>query len=127
MAHKYNPWVGTGNPDTYVEAPQSPVSTMFPQNQGERGEYFEYQRRTYVRVQHDSGATSATPTGVVAANQLAFWKDKTRWVVTNDSRFSELAGANNSFRNSVAGIYRSAVPAGYDCLILTRGLNIPVK
>jgi hypothetical protein len=35
-------------------------------------------------------------------------------------------GVANSFGNNVAGVFRSAVPAGYYCDILIRGRNIPV-
>jgi len=39
---------------------------------------------TCLRVKLDSGATAANTVGVVAAGQLAFWKDQVAGIVTND-------------------------------------------
>ena len=39
---------------------------------------------TYLRAQLDSGATSSTGIGAVVANQLAYWKDESQFIVTND-------------------------------------------
>jgi hypothetical protein len=83
----------------------------------------------YQRVQLDSGATSATSVGVVAANQLAYWKDKSKYIVTNDTAqaLGGGAAANSAFRNFVAGIFRTAVTAGNICDVLQAGQNISVK
>lgn len=75
--------------------------------------------KSYQRVQLDSGATASTPIGAVAANQLAYWKDKNTYLVTNDRRF-----ATTAYQNFVAGVFRLAVTAGYYCDILQRGDNI---
>lgn len=105
-------YVITGNPDTSQE------ETAF--RPGEIGQTFEYDTKSYQAVKLDSGATAATPSGVVAANQLAYWKDKTNFVVTNDLRQSN--------RNNVAGIFRMANTAGYErVFILQRGDAISVK
>jgi hypothetical protein len=80
-------------------------------------------------VKLDSGATASSLSGVVAANQLAYWKDKSQYLVTNDSA-QALGGAgiaNNAFRNFIAGIFRSAVTAGNYCDVLQAGQNISVK
>jgi hypothetical protein len=110
---------GSGNPDTYVE--------LNPYAPGDLGTAYDYNDKTYQRVVCDSGATSATPTGLVAANQLAFWKDRANYVVTNDSRMALFNNVADSFRNNVAGVFRSAVPPGASCFVLIRGRNIPVK
>jgi hypothetical protein len=109
----YNP---TGNPDTM----NSP--TLY--NPGQLGQVYEAQTNTYQCVQLDSGATAATPTGAVAANQLAFWKDRSAYLVTNDPRFSDL-GPTNYF-NSIAGVFRTAVTAGNYCNVLQKGRAISV-
>lgn len=124
-------WLPTGNPDT-----TNISSTDFNSLGGQPGSLgikFEATPpdRAYQRVQLDSGATSATSVGVVAANQLAYWKDKSKYIVTNDvnqaNAVNNQALTNNGFRNFVAGIFRSAVTAGNFCDILQRGRNISVK
>lgn len=111
-------YVQTGDPDTW----KLPVL----QRPGELGKAFDWNDRAYQRVKLDSGATAANTVGVVAANQLAFWKDKAQYLVTNDKTQALVGGVANSYANNVAGIFRSAVPAGYYCDILIRGRNIPV-
>jgi|WetSurMetagenome_2_1015567.scaffolds.fasta_scaffold01234_3 hypothetical protein len=108
-------YVQTGNPDTWkMETLQRP---------GELGKAYDVNDRAYQRVKLDSGATAANTVGVVAANQLAFWKDRANYLVTNDKRQALLGGVANSFMNNVAGVFRSAVTAGYYCDILIRGRN----
>lgn len=113
-------YIPTGNPDTWSEATLS--------RPGELGKAYDYNDRTYQRVQLDSGAVVANAVGVVAANQLAFWKDKSKYLVTNDKRQAQGGSlGTNAFANSVAGIFRAAVTAGYYCDILIRGRNIAVS
>jgi hypothetical protein len=112
-------YVSTGNPDTVND------STLL--RPGELGAAYDVTDRAYQLVQCDSGATAATPAGVVAANELAYWKDRSNYLVTNDSRFGLLSGIANSQRNNVAGIFRNAVTAGNYCFVLQRGRNISVK
>lgn len=80
--------------------------------------------RRWQFVQLDSGATSATATGVVADGQLAFWKDRSKYLVTNDATQANavnLAGLGVSeARNFVAGIFTNAVTANNGTLILQR-------
>lgn len=92
----------------------------------------------YQRVQLDSGATSATTVGVVAANQLAYWKDRANNIVTNDPNFND-TGTPASCVNRVAGVFQTAVtaapnvngtdgrPVMYVCDVLIQGRNVPVK
>ena len=111
----------TSNPDTVNYTP--------PYAPGETGTYYDYGQRSYQIVQLDSGATSATPAGAVAANQAAYWKDKTNYIVTNDSRMAMggAPAANTAFRNFIAGFFRNAVTAGNICHIIQRGNNIGVN
>lgn len=108
-----------GTPDTYNE------STL-PRG-GEIGQVLEVDQKSYQLVKHDSGATASTAIGVSAAKQLAFWKDRANYLVTNDSVQTEGGSTSNAYRNFVAGVYRAAITAGNYCLILQRGNNINVK
>lgn len=79
--------------------------------------------RIHRRVILDSGATSATATGAVAAGQLAFWKDKAAGLVTNHKPACDLGPT--AAINRVAGVFPLAVTAGYYCDIIIAGRNIP--
>lgn len=134
-------WLPTGNPDTTnISATDFGLDTTgttvgMGGQPGSLGIRFEASPpdRAYQRVQLDSGATSATSVGVVAANQIAYWKDKSKYLVTNDvnqanaANMAGIAWQNSGFRNYIAGIFRSAVTAGRFCDILQRGRNINVK
>jgi hypothetical protein len=87
--------------------------------------------KEYQLVQLDSGATSANTVGIVAVGQVAYWKDKSRYLVTNDNRVC-VGGqsANSAYRNEVAGIFRVAVTpgaagdtsgGGYYCFVQQKG------
>jgi len=106
-------YIPTGNPDTFNSA-----TLYLP---GQLGQVLPASTGYYQCVQDDSGNTSANTVGVVAANQLAFWKNPATYLVTNDLRFSQ------SGRNGVAGVFRTAVTAGYYCYVLQKGNAIPVK
>ena len=110
-------YLTTGNPDTLND------SSLYAG--GELGVAFDYNNRAYQIVQCDSGATAALASGVVAAKQLAYWKDKTKFVVTNS--LINAQGGTTEGRNMVAGIFRTAVTAGNFCTVLQRGDNINIK
>jgi hypothetical protein len=76
---------------------------------GEIGGAFNEQmtQGSYLRVKLDSGATSATAVGAVAAGQLAFWKDQLNNIVTNDKNQCDV-GPSGAI-NRVAGIFQLAV------------------
>jgi hypothetical protein len=78
---------------------------------GEIGGAFNEQttQGSYLRVKLDSGATSATAVGAVAAGQLAFWKDQLNSIVTNDKNQCDV-GPSGAI-NRVAGIFQLAVSA----------------
>lgn len=106
----------TGNPATVNDATQYKA--------GELGQHqTDTFGATWQRVQLDSGATSATAVGVVAAGQLAYWKDKSAYIVTNDSAqaLGANVGGNSEFRNEVAGVFGAAITSGYFCFVQQRG------
>lgn len=116
-------YVVTGNPDTL----NVPIVDWLQQRPAELGCALDYNNRAYQLVLVDSGCTAATATGVVAANELAFWKDKTIYLVTND-RAQAIGGSTpTAWCNQVAGIFRNAVTAGQMTAILQRGDNIAVR
>jgi len=93
---------------------------------GEIGGVLPWSGHQFQLVKMDSGATSATPTGIPAAGQVAFWKDRTQYLVTNDSRFADsaLLPANTvtkDHRNAVAGIVEMAAVAGEQFFVHQKG------
>ena len=101
-----NPYMPNGTPDKT----NAPTPLLAP---GEVGCYFNDQNTQgdYLRVLVDSGCTSATPVGIISQGQLAFWKDQSQGLVTNDSRFCDLpyTGPSNAtypFINRVAGVFQ---------------------
>jgi hypothetical protein len=112
-------YVISGNPDT--------VNVSDPYFAGQIGQSIDVGDREYQFVQLDSGATASTATGVVAANQLAYWHDRSQYIVTNDAANGLRSGTANSFRNNVAGVFRNAMTAGNYGFILQRGRNITVN
>ncbi len=106
-------YIPTGNPDTINYTPNYAP--------GELGTPFVAGQKGYQLVQLDSGATAATSVGVVAANQAAYWKDKSAYLVTNDAKQALGGAATNSFVNEIAGVFRSAVTAGNITAILQSG------
>lgn len=100
-----NPYMPNGTPNLT----NTPSPYYAP---GELGYAFSDQNTggEYLRVQLDSGATAATAVGVVAAGQLAFWKNKGQAIVTNDKNQCDV-GPSGAV-NRVAGIFQLAVTAG---------------
>lgn len=127
-----NPYMPNGTPNL-TNAPSPPYAP------GEMGRVFVDQNtgNAYLRAFLDSGATSATTVGAVAANQLAFWKDRSKNLVTNDPNFND-TGTPASCVNRVAGVFQTAVtaapgqnnslgqPIQYYCDLLVQGKNVPL-
>lgn len=97
-----NPFMPNGTADQT----NSPSPYYAP---GELGGAFNDQNlgASCLRVQLDSGATSATTVGAVAAGQLAYWKDRANAIVTNDKNQCDV-GPSGAI-NRVAGIFQTAV------------------
>lgn len=112
-------YVITANPDT--------INTSSLYRPGELGVAYDYNDRAYQVVKVDSGVSASTGPGVVAANQLAFWKDRSQYLVTNDAAQARYGGVANSYCNNVAGVFRNAATSGNYTHILQRGRNIAVK
>jgi len=123
--------VPNGNPFTWhgnVEGLNG-VGLLEP---GELGGVLPTSGHQFQLVKMDSGATSATPTGIPAIGQVAFWKDRSNYIVTNDSRFADAAhipaGAlTRDHRNSVAGVVEMAAVAGEFFFVHQKGLSAGVK
>ena len=81
----------------------------------------------YQLVKLDSGATASTGAGVVADGDLAFWKDKDDYLVTNDKNQAFGGPSTSTTRNAVAGVFVAAVTAGNYCVIQQRGRHDAVK
>lgn len=122
---------GYTSPDSFVQdlpAPNTPGQNI-PDAPGELGGRFDCNGNTYRLIKVDSGATSATPTGAIAAGQLAFWKDKSAGLVTNDRRMAVGAATTNATCNQVAGVFRAAItPGAYGTLaaVLVHGDYVSV-
>jgi hypothetical protein len=122
-----NPFMPNGTPNLT----NSPSPYYAP---GELGCAFSDQNTgyEYLRVQLDSGATSATAVGVVASGQLAFWKNQSTSTVTNDVIQCDVGSAGAI--NRVAGVFQTAVsttpgingtdgqPQLYMCDLMIRGV-----
>ena len=83
-------------------------------------------------VQMDSGATSATATGIPAIGQIAFWKDRTKYIVTNDALQADAVAIPpgqypRDARGAVAGVIEMAVKAGEYFFVHQKGLSTGVK
>lgn len=84
--------------------------------------------KEYQFVQLDSGATSSTTAGAVAVGQIAYWRDKANYKVTNNAvdAIAGTGGTQNNFRNEVAGVFVVAATAGYYCVVQQKGRNTAV-
>ena len=100
-------------PDTFNS------TTLF--KPGELGSQFQVSGKAYQVVQLDSGAVAATGAGVVAAGQLAFWKDRSNYVVTNDKSAAIGGPTASNARNSYAGVFQVAGTAGNYVMVQQRG------
>ena len=127
-----NPFMPNATPDKT----NSPSPFYAP---GELGCVFSDQNTggVYLRAQLDSGATSATSVGAVVAGQLAYWKDRSKAIVTNDK--NQCDQGPSAAVNRVAGIFQTAVsatpgvtgsdgnPVMYMCDLVLQKLAFPVQ
>lgn len=118
-------WLPTGNPDT-TNISSADFNALGGQP-GSLGQKFDFNDRVYQRVTIDSGVSASTSVGIIAANQLAYWKDKDNYLVTND-RAQTMAPlgsgtivSGGGYRNFVAGVFRNAATSGYSTDILKKG------
>lgn len=114
-------YVPTGNPDTVHYKP--------PYAEGETGASYDAPiQRSYQVVMIDPDFKDDGPAGPILANQVAIWKNKALYTVTNDR-----AAVGNTAE--VAGIFRVGVDDEDDwhfirkgelVHVLQHGFNIPV-
>lgn len=117
-------WLPQNDPDKTNIAPAD--FTGQGGQPGDLGQKFCFNDRVYQRVLLDSGATSATPTGIPAANQLLFWKNRVTYEVTNNRDQAFGGSGTNQYANQVAGILRLAATPGNYIDILKKGNNIGI-
>lgn len=105
---KFQPaFVQGGNPAS--------VNEQTPHLVGQLGITVEVGNKKWQYVKLDSGAVAANTCGAVASKDLAFWKDRANYIVTNDLRQAPLG------RSGVAGVFGAAITAGYHCFIQRGG------
>lgn len=130
-----NPYIGRfTNIEQVNEPQQSTTETGVGLHIGDLGQRCELTQagvgtKEYQKVVLDSGATAATSGGLYAAGQTVYWKDKSRYIVTNDT-VQAIGGlsANNAFRNEVAGVITATtITAGNATWIQQKGNNTNVK
>ncbi len=98
------------------------VNTSTLYKPGELGARADINNTEWQLVQLDSGATASAPAGVVAVGQAAYWKDKSKYLVTND--MTQAVGAAAGARNEVAGVFQVAVTAGNYCYVQQKGRSL---
>lgn len=134
LAFSHPPYLTTGNPLTEnnrlnvnADGTASNTITYFGEPAGNLGQYYNFANAGRCQsVVLDSGATAATPQGVVAQGQVAFWKSRLKYIVTNNVAQAESApGA--TVDNDVAGVFGTAVTAGQQCFVQQNcpGVNLP--
>ena len=69
---------------------------------GELGSQIQLNNKAYQVIQLDSGATAVT--GAPVCGQLAFWKDRSKYLVTTDKTQAETGPTAAAAINSVAGV-----------------------
>jgi len=97
---------------------------------GELGGVLPWQGEQFQLVKMDSGATATPASGIPAIGEIAFWKDRSNYLVTNDSTQADAASTAGAVtkdpRNSVAGVIEMAVVAGEFFFVHQKG-NSNVK
>lgn len=133
--HVYNPYIGPFTDIEQVNEQQPSASYtgvgIHPGDIGQRAILTQkgVGTKEYQKVILDSGVSASTSGGVYTAGQTLYWKDKSRYIVTNDS-VQAIGGqsANSAWRNEVAGILTCTGPtSGYATWIQQKGNNTIVK
>jgi hypothetical protein len=88
---------------------------------GELGSQIQLGTKAYQLIQLDSGATAATAAGLPVAGHIAFWKDKSKYLVTNDRAQALGGGSNSVSRNFVAGVFNSLTSGAAGTASITPG------
>lgn len=106
-------YVGTGgNPEAIN------VATLY--KPGELGSQIQVNNRAYQLVQLDSGATSSTSAGTPVCGHLAFWKNRSTHVVTNNKAQAENPGSAAG-ASSIAGVFCSLTSGAAGTASITAG------
>ncbi len=78
------------------------VSTLY--KPGELGSQTQLNNKSYQLIQLDSGATASTA-GAPVTGSVAFWKDRSKYLVTTDKQVAEGGPTIAKTVNSVAGVF----------------------
>ena len=106
-------YIGTGS---NVEAMN--VSTLY--KPGELGSQIQLPNgKAYQLIQVDSGATAVT--GAPVCGSLAFWKDRSKYLVTTDKIQAETGPTAAKAINSVAGVFNSLTSGAAGTASITAG------
>jgi hypothetical protein len=89
-------------PFTSIEAMNS--TTLY--KPGELGSQIQIGSKSYQLIQLDSGATASTA-GAPVCGSIAFWKDRSKYLVTTDKIQAE--GANQNTATTISNVIASAV------------------
>lgn len=90
--------IRSGDPDN-MNDPVDPY-------RNELGQKFTINDRDYQKVQLDSGATSAIPSGAQTQYDIAYWKNRNAGLVTSDARVAEQG------IDSAAGVFPNTATPG---------------
>lgn len=113
-------------PYTSVEA----INTTTLYKPGELGSQIQLNGKSYQLVQLDSGATASTEGGTPVCGHVAYWKDRSKYLVTNDKLQAEGAnctaacGVFVSLTSGAAGT--ATITAGNYGVIQQRGTHVGV-
>lgn len=87
---------------------------------GELGSQVQVNNKAYQLVQLDSGATSSTTAGTPVCGHIAFWKDRSKYLVTNDKAQAETPG-NAAGASAAAGVFVSLTSGAAGTATITAG------
>jgi hypothetical protein len=96
------------------------INTATLYKPGELGSQFQSANKAYQLIQLDSGATSSTSAGTPVTGHLAFWKNRSTYLVTNDKAQAENPGSGPG-ASSVAGVFCSLTGGAAGSATITAG------
>ena len=96
------------------------INTTTLYRPGELGSQIQIGTKAYQLIQLDSGATASTAAGTPVAGHLAFWKNRSTYLVTNNKAACETPG-NAPGASAVAGVFCSLSGGAAGTATITAG------